>query len=263
MPSAHRLGLRVRATTSVRNMLKSWHRLVGIFAAVFLLLLSSTGLLLMQTDALGLDSRYVDSDGLLNWYGIRPAPPATSFAVGSHWIIQLGRQLYFDTLSLQNIDGQLVGAVTTGDEIVVATSAMLVLLTKEGAIAEKLGAESKVPQNIEYLGVTPHGRISLKTANESFLFDAQTTELVRLNTQQPSSWSTPENPPSAISEELNRRFRGTGLSLERILLDLHTGRLLGAAGVALINLASLALLVLVISGVVLWWLRAREAKNEN
>ncbi|MFT4583158.1 MAG: hypothetical protein ACI915_002177 [Gammaproteobacteria bacterium] len=263
MPSAHRLGLPARAKTTVQNMLKSWHRTIGLFAAVFLLLLSCTGLLLMQTDGLGLDSRYVDNDGLLNWYGIRPAPPAASFAVGQHWISQVGNQLYFDTSSLQNIDGQLVGAATTGDEIVVATTAMLVLLTNDGAIAEKLGAESNIPQNIEFLGSAPRGEILLKTAGELFLFNTQTAELVRGNAQHRASWVTPATPPPEMLEELNRRFRGTGLSLERILLDVHTGRFFGPLGVALINLASLALLILIVSGVVLWRLRAREAQNKD
>jgi hypothetical protein len=263
IPSEPHLGLRDRAKLSVRNLLKSWHRTVGIFAAAFLLLLSSTGLLLMQTDALELDARFVNNNRLLDWYGIRPAPPPVSFAVGDHWITQLGSQLYFDASSLQNIDGQLIGAATAGSEIVVATNSMLVLLTTDGTIAEKLGAESDIPSDIEYLGSAPSGEVVLKTASQVFLFDPQTARLVIGDSHQRASWSAPEYAPKILLDELNQRFRGAGLSIERILLDLHTGRIFGGAGVALINLASLALLVLVISGLILWRLRARDRKKEE
>jgi uncharacterized iron-regulated membrane protein len=46
-----------------------------------------------------------------------------------------------------------------------------------------------------------------------------------------------------------------------VILDLHTGRLLGATGVALINLACVLLIVLIFSGVMLWWNRARNGSN--
>jgi uncharacterized iron-regulated membrane protein len=58
-------------------------------------------------------------------------------------------------------------------------------------------------------------------------------------------------------EAISHAYRGSGLTLERILLDLHTGRLFGPAGVALINIASILLLVLIFSGIVLWISRAR------
>ena len=74
MPGVHRLGLATCYKIPICFMLKSWHRSVGIFAAVFLLLLTVTGTLLMQTDDLELDSRYVNNERLLDWYGIHPAP---------------------------------------------------------------------------------------------------------------------------------------------------------------------------------------------
>ncbi|MFT5351416.1 MAG: hypothetical protein ACI9MF_002239 [Gammaproteobacteria bacterium] len=52
-------------------------------------------------------------------------------------------------------------------------------------------------------------------------------------------------------------YRGKGLSLERILLDLHSGRLLGNAGVFIVDLAALFFVFLALSGS--WmWLRKRS-----
>ena len=47
-----------------------WHRYIGLAAALFVIVLTVTGLLLNHTEELGLDSSSVQSDTLLDWYGI-------------------------------------------------------------------------------------------------------------------------------------------------------------------------------------------------
>jgi uncharacterized iron-regulated membrane protein len=59
---------------------------------------------------------------------------------------------------------------------------------------------------------------------------------------------------------LRSAWRGTGLSLERVLLDLHSGRILGEAGVWLVDAAALLFLLLAGSGVWLWGRRRASAR---
>lgn len=47
-----------------------WHRYFGVAIALFVILLSVTGMLLNHTVQLALDKRYVQSNWLLGWYGI-------------------------------------------------------------------------------------------------------------------------------------------------------------------------------------------------
>ena len=51
---------------------------------------------------------------------------------------------------------------------------------------------------------------------------------------------------------LQAAYRGYGLTLERVLLDLHSGRVLGSAGVLLVDAAAILFLLLAISGLWLW-----------
>ena len=64
-----------------------------------------------------------------------------------------------------------------------------------------------------------------------------------------------------ISPELNRkilaRYRGHGLPLERVLLDLHSGRILGKWGVWLIDVVAILLFVLAITGSWMWFQRLK------
>jgi hypothetical protein len=244
-------------------MLKTWHSTIGMFAAVFLFLLTVTGLLLMQTDTLGLGSNYVNNSSLLDWYGIRPAPPAVSFRTGEHWITELGDRHYFNTRLLPDVAGRLIGATRSGDEILIATTTSLILLTESGEIAEKIGTEAGLPENLMHVGIAVDGNVILKSQNAQFVFNAVNGKIATDERLRRTSWSSVENPPTSILATLNASYRGTGLSLERILLDLHSGRIFGAAGIWLVNIASLALLLLLASGVVLWWLRGREKNAEK
>lgn len=257
MPGVHRLGLATCYKIPICFMLKSWHRSVGIFAAVFLLLLTVTGTLLMQTDDLELDSRYVNNERLLDWYGIHPAPPPISFSVDGHWITQLGSRIYFDTRILPQIDGRLIGVIAVGDELLIGTTSSLVLVTTNGIIAEKLGPESNVPTGQTHLGHALSAKVLLRSPSGQFIFDPESGLIKADATTQALAWSGSGSVPQSVLEVINQDYRGAGLSLERIVLDLHTGRLFGSLGVVMINLASIALLILIISGAILWWVRAR------
>ena len=257
MASTVRLTLRTCSRISVGSLLKTWHRIAGLFAAAFLLILTVTGLLLMQTNELDLDSRYVTNDPMLDWYGIRPAPPPLTFGVHSHWITQLGSRLYFDETYLLSVDAQLIGAISAMDEILVATTKELLLLTADGKIAERFNETTGLPQSLTHLGSTPDGTIVLKSLDGQFRYDPDSAHLQATDRQLPIHWKSSGSAPPAMLNAITDAYRGSGLTLERILLDLHTGRLLGPAGVALINIASILLLVLICSGIVLWISRAR------
>jgi len=49
-----------------------WHRRIGLFALVLVVILAITGLMLNHTEKLGLAESYISREWLLNWYGIEP-----------------------------------------------------------------------------------------------------------------------------------------------------------------------------------------------
>ncbi len=63
-----------------------------------------------------------------------------------------------------------------------------------------------------------------------------------------------------LQQAITRVYRGEGLSLERLLLDLHSGRIFGSIGVLVYDLLALALGFLSISGLVLWFRSRRNGK---
>jgi len=56
-----------------------------------------------------------------------------------------------------------------------------------------------------------------------------------------------------LREQLLRLYRGKGLPLERVIIDIHSGRILGQAGVLLVDFMALLFLSLAMSGVWMWY----------
>ena len=146
----------------------------------------------------------------------------------------------------------IIGVVAVGDELLIGTTSSLVLVTTNGIIAEIRGPHSNVPAGQTHLGNAPGAKLLLKSPGGQFIFDPESGLIKADTTAQALTWSDSGSAPQSIIDVINQDYRGAGLSLERIVLDLHTGRLFGPLGVVTINLASIGLLVLVTSGAILW-----------
>jgi hypothetical protein len=89
--------------------------------------------------------------------------------------------------------------------------------------------------------------------------DSNFLEWQKIQTPE-ATWSRPAAAPAELVTALQQAYRGTGLSLERVLLDTHSGRILGAWGVYLVDAAAFAFLLLACSGIWLWSRRRASAR---
>jgi len=231
--------------------LGAWHRRLGLGAAVFLILLIASGLLLNHSHRLGLDQSYVQSSWLLDWYGIQLPGETRGVALGVHWLSELGGRVYFNARELPGVRGRLNGAVLREDTIAVAVGDDVWLLTPAGDIIERLGKSHGVPDGLRALGVDRAARLVAQTAHGFYLADGELSQWQRV-APRPAVWGRPVAVPAALRTELIRQYRGRGLSVERLLVDLHGGRILGAFGVWLVDLTAVVCLGLAVSGLWLW-----------
>ena len=73
-------------------------------------------------------------------------------------------------------------------------------------------------------------------------------------------WAKAKPLPPDLRDSIAASWRGDGVSLERLLLDLHAGRFLGGARAALMDALGVAILLLVVTGL-LSVLRARRRRG--
>jgi hypothetical protein len=253
---------RHRKTKPRARLLRSlyiWHRYIGLTTALFVVILSVTGLALNHTEALQLDARHVQSDALLDWYGIHAPDTVVSYRAGSHAISQLGTHIYRDLQPVPTAEGTLAGALEYAGLIVAGLDGGLLLFNSKGVLIEQLGAAAGVPTGIQAIGTDSSGKLVIKTALGDYRTDENFVEWMTA-TDSDVVWAAATPPELDLARALRKAWRGTGLSLERVLLDLHSGRILGEAGVWLVDAAALLFLLLAGSGAWLWGRRRASAR---
>lgn len=239
------------------SQLGIWHRRAGLCAAVFVLILSITGLLLNQTSELELDGRHVDSTLLLNWYGIEIPDNPIHYTTGETVVSQLDRQLYFNGQALMHEQQTLVGISQTPSFIAVALTHELLLLTHRGELLERI---SNLPQGItqiDAIGVNRQRHIVLQGNDQTLLAGPNLIEWQTTH-DEAISWSKQGKATNTLNQQIISSHKNESLNYERILLDLHSGRFFGSWGVYFMDAAAIILILLAFSGFWRWQQKSRQ-----
>lgn len=236
-----------KAGKPLRSVLQ-WHRWFGLGAALFAVVLSITGLMLNHTQVLRLDERRVNFPWMSQLYGINPPPLVTAYQVQNHWISQWGDRLFLNAGPV-NATGSLRGATNSAGMIIAAGNDQILLLSPRGELVERLPLPG-----LRAVGKSDAALV-VRTEEGLLLADEQLIGWSPLPEQTEVTWSDSAPLPDALRRDIQHALRGEGLPLERIVLDLHSGRILGSAGVWLMDAAAAALVFSAVSGV---WLRMRR-----
>lgn len=247
---------------SARVWLRRLHRWFGLAALLFVLLLSVTGIALNHASAWRLDQRYVSWSWLLDAYGIEAPAPAASFADGDHRATLLGTRLYVDSRELARDIETLSGLVQTKRFVVVATGEEVFILTAAGELVDRLSVVDVLNGKISAIGVVD-SQVVLRGDGDSYGFDKDLLELRSLTGKDAphARWSEASPVPLPERELLEERYRGRGLAVERLLVDLHSGRIVTRLGTYVMDAAAILLILLSLTGVVMWLQSMRNGNN--
>lgn len=241
-----------------------WHRRTGLFAFILVIILSITGIMLNHTEELNLDGTFVDNSWLLNWYGIEPDDEPVSYRVKSqledpqtsHIISLWQHQLFFDDIAITKLEQNIRGAVGTEQFIVIALDDEIILLSYEGEFIERVSTTTSF-SIIQRLGIKYNRPVIATSEPLYYMADEHMLDWdVIIN--EDIEWTEPYTLNDNEYQRLSVVYRGNGLKLERIILDLHSGRIFGQWGVYLMDTAAIALLWLSLSGVWVWISRHRK-----
>jgi len=236
---------------SLRNSLifsVRWHRRIGLACALFVLILSVTGLLLNHTSNLKLDSIKIHSSILANLYGL-PSPEPLALQIGEQWLSHDGsKQLYLQDNVIAQCTAPLLGAARYNGLLHILCQDELLLLMPTGELLETITPSLGLPFDTQALAVLD-GQLLLKTANGTLNADLDTLQWQPV-TNTPAHWPSPQTPPTHLNQQLNAQT--PAIDLEQLMLDLHSGRLFGGFGVLVMDLAAVLLIVLSITGFVAW-----------
>ena len=126
----------------------------------------------------------------------------------------------------------------------------------EGELVEKINTLSGLPEhttNVKYLNNT----LFIQSHNKIMSLDPDTLE-IKPSQLTIESWPLPSSLPSIIVEELKQGSQLPGISLETVILDLHSGRFFGDAGVLFVDFMGLLTVFLAMTGTYVWFMKRRK-----
>ena len=246
------------------ELLKRWHGRMGVLAAAFVLLLAFTGLCLNHVSGWGFDRTALRSPALLSLYGMAEVSTVLSYPLGEAYISQSNGQLFYQAEEIAGCEGALVGALalssTSAGQIIVACERELLLFSPTFALIEKIGGAYGLPIAVKRVGLVD-GELLLDTSAGLFVADLKALRWTAKEAgAKPnfSQWSAAEQAPEALTLALAASVDSEDITYERLLLDIHSGRILGEWGVYLVDAMALLFMLLAISGLVVW-LKGRKA----
>lgn len=238
-----------------------WHRYTGLICAILVLVLAVTGLLLQHGKRLALNETYVASQVLLAHYGIAPNP-VTSYNTQAHWLSHAGTRFYLDGKPLPGEYNNILGAAETAFGYAVVSEQRLVLFDKNGQLIEVLAANTILPEPALGIGSSPTASIVMRGGKTYWVPDNDFLAWKAYQGPHPV-WVNPEQPPQELLTAIQAYDVSQTISMERLLLDLHSGRLLGKYGVIVMDLAAIGLLLLSCSGIWVWLQRRKKDRAHH
>jgi hypothetical protein len=246
---------------NARLIYRRGHRWLGVCLAAFILILALTGIALNHAVGLKLDQRYVSWPWLLDLYGVRMPEPSKSYVDEPYRATQIGDRLFVDGRDTGQPVAGLAGIVALEPLLLVAGAQTAHVFTTAGERVEAFDLGMQLPGPIERIGRT-QGRAVILSGGSLYSSDPDITmfEPAEGIAADAVDWSL----ESALSADdvatLEAAYRGRGIPVERVLLDLHSGRILGASGRLFMDIIAVCLVLLSLSGLILF---RRRNRREN
>ena len=242
--------------TRLIRFVRHWHARAGFVSALFFMLLALTGLLLNHTDRLQLAHREIQSPWLMEWYGLKAEVPEQGYLTAHGYAICNAQDCMVNGQKLQGVSERLLGMIELQETYYLATKTSIHLYDKDLRKIERLTGSSLPETTIERIG---HDHENLLVEGHGSVYSSRDGLTWESHAGHDAEWSVAVPLPGDKAEAA-RKALAPGLPLERVILDLHSGRIFGRFGPLLMDIAAIALIVLSFSGS---WIYLRSIRTTH
>ncbi|MCF8474175.1 MAG: PepSY domain-containing protein [Emcibacter sp.] len=230
-----------------QRKIRQWHRWVGYSSLLLIFILSITGLILNRTEMFNLNQITIKNGIISALYGISPKENPHHFKEANIWVSWLEGRLYLNGIMIDKNTSRPVGITILNDLVIVGEKDSLSLFLNDGSLVEKIDKAS-LPDSIVAIGKTTDNMIWIHTAQGNFISDDNFLIWKKTSKKFEIPSPPPQFAPKEITEKILSDFQGKGISLYRLILDLHSGHIFGSFGSYIMDLAAISLIVLGITG---------------
>jgi len=235
------------------SRIKNLHRRLGMVVVLFLLLLAGTGVLLNHTEDMGLADQPLPGFVGSLVYDLDSVTRVEAWLGGGQWLYTMNHQLYLEDSQVGYCDGSLIGAAEVEQLLVALCTKELLIIDQSGQLVERINAGAGIPSDVIALASSADGLV-LQVKDGLRLFDLDRLESSPWSEGEESiQWNTSQPLPDYLLDELHTSV--PEFNIERLILDIHSGRILGGWRQLVMDLVAALILVLAVGGVVMMHLR--------
>jgi hypothetical protein len=237
-PAVHRRRIGV--------VLHRWHRRLGVVAGLFVLWLAASGILLNHSAGLGLDQSQIGATWITRWYGLHAVMPERGFQAGKHWLVSAESQTVLDGRPLATPLPGPLGLVAANNLLFAANASALAVFDAQGQSVDTLRGADLPVAALNRMG-SGEGVVVIADARDQRF--SSRDGLGWTHYAGTVVWAASAPLPAAVKAAAIPLL-SPKLPLERILLDAHSGHILGPYGPYLVDTVGVLFILLAMSG--LW-----------
>ncbi len=217
-----------------------------MLAALFLAWLAISGVLLNHSNTLNLGS--TELPGILaDAIYPRVTQPLYHLATDHGLLEQRGQSLILKDRLLGTCSGVLISAVDKDDEFWVACSEQILVFNTRLELIEALDSYQGTPIPVQQFGICEQ---SLCVSSRDLIYSLREDGWHLFTGRAYWSPGATGFGQKVTDQEIH--------NWERFILETHSGRLFGALGVLVVDLTALISLLLIASGIYVWWSHKRR-----
>ena len=224
-----------------------FHRRSGVIIAFLVIYLSVTGIFINHSQELNWHEEPVYSTVIGGLYGVSTNTNNYGYRVEGNWIYQIGKSNYFNEEEITGCHGELVGVTAYRGMIAALCTKELMFLDSLGDVIESF---MDFPDNAVNL-LKDRGEILVRTETRTFRWD-DIVGFVDSDLLDGFMIVKKNELPIGYLQSDGKSKPLPGISRERLLLDLHSGRVFGYFGVLVVDLVGVLLVMISISGIYTW-----------
>jgi hypothetical protein len=229
--------------------IKSGHRKLGVVVAFFLVLLAGSGILLNHSEDLDLVNKPVYRSVSSFLYGGDSVKDMEGWQIEQRWFYLANKQLYLESRQVGFCGEKLVGVVVSVDSFIALCDEVVMLLDPEGELIETTATGAGVPVGVTRIGLSGE-EVILKTHEDSML--SLNTDLLEASGWQGDEKQVRWSSPVQLPERWSIPATAPEFHLERLILDIHSGRILGSWRKAFMDFVGALMVLLALGGIIMW-----------
>ncbi len=233
-----------------KTVLRLFHKYVGFIFSVFILQLTVTGILLLYPKFFGLNSTFVSNSFILKKYKMLTYKDIRKLGNNNDEIVLIDGSIYFNKVFIDNFQDKVVNAVYQKENKYLAVFlekqiSFYKLNIKNNLININEVKETVLKNKIRKIGQSNKGIIYINLDDGNYELSNQ--KLLSPSEQSDIQWMQKNKVQKDLARLYLEMHQGKGVSLHRIITELHNGKIMGSFLSYILLITSFSLLFLIIS----------------